>query len=118
MTEDKTKFSLPYLVKGKGKQDWYKALGNGWRIGVMITLTLLLLFGAMQVWSFFFPKTKSNVNKPTAFVLPMGRVENLDQRSIQISMEEKSWEAGVYVGSGQYDNKMLTFIGFKVSRKW
>lgn len=115
---DKSKFSLSYLIKGEGAKDWYKALGNGWRIGVIIILVLLLLFGVMQIWNFFFPKSTSNIHKPTAIALPLSRIEKIDQSSVQVALDEKAWEAGVSGGGLTYDNKVGMFAGGWVRRRW
>lgn len=111
-------FDLKYLIKGSGAEDWYKALGNGWRIVVIGILALLLIAGGMQVWNFFFPKKSGNINKPTAITLPFSRVGNIDQTSTQVLIEEKSWELGLGGAAITYDNKSGLVVGGWVKRKW
>ena len=53
MPIDKTKFNLGYLIKGEGAKDWYKALGNGWRLGFIIFVIALVGF---TIWKAFFEK--------------------------------------------------------------
>jgi predicted negative regulator of RcsB-dependent stress response len=53
MEIDKTKFNLGYLLKGDGKKDWFKALGNGWRLGVILFIIILVGF---TIWKAFFEK--------------------------------------------------------------
>lgn len=56
---DKSKFSLAYLIKGEGAKDWYKALGNGWRIAFIFGLALLLFLGVRSLM----PKPQKQVIK-------------------------------------------------------
>ncbi|MFA5299836.1 MAG: hypothetical protein WC389_16755 [Lutibacter sp.] len=119
MAEDnKTKFSLKYLIAGEGKKDWYKALGNGWRIAVIVILAILLFAGGMQVWNFFFPKKSGNVNNPHTVVLPFAKVDKVDQTSTQVLIEEKAWELSVGAGILNYDNKSGVAFGGVLKRKW
>lgn len=116
--ENPTKFNLKYLFAGEGAKDWWKALGNGWRIGVFILIAILLAAGGVQVWRFFFPVKSGNVNKPHAVVLPFAKVEKIDQTSTQVLLEEKAWEVALGGGVLTYDNKSGLFVGGSIKRKW
>lgn len=50
---DKSKFNLKYFFVGDGAKDWFKALGNGWRLLVIILCVLLIGF---TIWKAFFEK--------------------------------------------------------------
>jgi len=56
MTEDKRNFDLKYLLVGDGKKDWYKALGNGWRIAAILIVVILLVVGSISLWRSIFGK--------------------------------------------------------------
>lgn len=115
---DKTKFDLKYLFFGEGAKDWYKAIGNGWRIFVLSVFALLLIAGFLWVKNFLFPKPGQNINKPSVVALPGSKIEKVDQTSTQVLMEEKAWEAAVGGGVMTFDNKAGTFLGGWVKRKW
>ena len=111
---DKTKFSLNYLIAGEGIKDWYKALGNGWRIAVIVTLGAFLILGIRGC----FVKQPQNINKPHVIVTPFAKVEKIDQTSTQISMTEKTWEAGLGGGAITYDNKSGVGVWGWLKKKW
>jgi len=115
---DKSKFDLKYLLIGEGAKDWYKALGNGWRLALIGIVLILIIAGGITIKNFLFPKPSQNVNKPTAVALPFSKVDKIDQTSTQILMEEKSWEAGVGGGVITYDNKAGMAVGGWVKKKW
>ena len=112
------KFNLKYFLVGTGKESWFKALGNGWRIGVIIILIIVFLSGGLSLWRFFFPKPSSNINKPIAVALPFSKVEKIDQTSTQIMVTEKDWYAEVFGAGINYDNKSGIVVGGRVGRKW
>ena len=119
MAEDnKDQFNLKYLIAGNGKKDWYKALGNGWRIAAIGVVVILLVAGGMQVWNFFFPKKSGNVNNPHTVVLPFAKVDKIDQTSTQVLIEEKAWELAVGAAGITYDNKSGLLVGGWLKRKW
>lgn len=81
---DKPKgFDLKYLLVGEGAKDWYKALGNGWRILVLFLLGLVLVVGIVSIKNALFPKPGDNVHKPTFIALPGSTVGNVDLHSEQ-----------------------------------
>ena len=102
---DKTKFSLSYLLAGDGIKDWWKAWGTGWRLVVTILIVVLLLTGAVRVYSFIFPKAKQNVSQQRIIALPGSTIGAVDMKTIQVSVEEKTWEVGVGGGVLNYDSK-------------
>jgi hypothetical protein len=108
------KFDLTYLFTGEGIKDWYKALGAGWRIGVMCLLGFLLLSGIRGC----FTKVSPNVNKPHVIVTPFAKVEKIDQSNVQISMTEKNWELSLGMGVMRYDNKDGVIMGGTIKRKF
>jgi len=100
--------------------EWWKAISLGLKILFILLLILIVVFGAKNIWNFFFPGPAQNVNKPRVVALPFSTIEpgSIDQRSTQILMEEKTWEAGVGVGVLQYDNRAGSFVGGWVKKKW
>lgn len=98
------KFNLLYFFKGAGIEDWWKALGMFWRIIVVIFLIILMTSGIRTVIGWFI-KPQQNVNKPTVITTPFSHVDKIDQTSTQISMTEKTWEAGFGGGVIRYDDK-------------
>ena len=42
-------FNLGYFIKGAGAEDWFKALGNGWRITLILGIGLLLFLGVKSI---------------------------------------------------------------------
>ncbi len=111
------KFNLLYFFKGAGLEDWWKALGLGWRLLVIGVGVIVLLSGARTVVGWFI-KPQQNVNKPTVVVTPFARVDKIDQTSTQISMNEKSWELSLGMGVMRYDNKDGVIVGATIKRKF
>lgn len=64
------KFSLKYFLFGKGKESWFKTLGYGWRL-------LVILLVAYIVWRAFFMKTQT---QKTTFTGPVGKVNIIQER--------------------------------------
>lgn len=72
------KFDLGYFIKGNGKEDWFKALGNGWRIGIITLVAFLLILGISTIFKKNIQQTKigevkGNVNiiqKSSRFFIP------------------------------------------------
>ncbi|MFA5133078.1 MAG: hypothetical protein WC444_07165 [Candidatus Paceibacterota bacterium] len=111
-------FNLKYLFVGSGTEDWWKALGSLIRIIAMVSLAVLLVLGALNVWNFFFPKPSQNIHRPSTIVLPGAKVDKIDQSSIQVMVEEKTWELGVGAGGITYDGKSGLFLGGWIKKKW
>lgn len=107
-------FNLKYLFTGEGVKDWYKALGAGWRIAVMVALAFFLLTGIRGC----FTKISPNVNKPHVIVTPFAKVEKIDQSNVQVSVTEKNWEVSLGMGAIRYDNKDGVIIGGTIKRKF
>jgi len=53
MDTDKNKFNLKYLFVGEGKKDWFKAMGLGWRLAVIIGGLVLV---GIITWKLFYEK--------------------------------------------------------------
>lgn len=78
MTEiDKNKFSFKYLLFGEGKKDWYKALGNGWRLIVIGIIATVLVFGGLSLWDRFFPKKQQATSTTTVGTVEAGGVSTI-----------------------------------------
>jgi hypothetical protein len=119
MSEEKKSFDLKYLFTGDGIQDWWKALGYTWRIGVIVIIIVLFIAGGMAIWRFFNPAKSQNVNKPVAIAL--GKVEKgaIDQTSTQVMIEkEKAWEVGIGGGGIYYDEKTGVFGGGWIRKRF
>lgn len=101
-------------------EGWYKAFGIGWRLLLVIIVIIIIAAGAVTIKNFFFPKPAQNINQPSVVALPFSTIEAgaVDQRSTQILMEEKSWEAGVGGAAWTYDNKLGSMVGGWVKKKW
>jgi hypothetical protein len=77
------KFNLGYFFKGAGVEDWWKALGHGWRLLVIIALCFVVFKGIMT----FFPTQKqTQTNTITA---QAGSTVNIGQS--QSSVKARPW---------------------------
>lgn len=86
---------------------------------VLITIAgILLVVGGVSLWRFIFVPKDSQVHKPRAIVLPLGKIEKLDQSSQQILVEEKPWEVSLFGGVFRWDQKDGYGGGIKVTRKF
>ena len=101
-------------------EGWYKAFGIGWRLFLVVIVIVIIIAGGVTIKNFFFPKPSQNIHQPSVVALPFSTIEQgaIDQRSTQILMEEKSWEAGVGGGVVTYDNKAGTMLGGWIKKKW
>lgn len=104
-------FNLYKLLTGKdnpadtkgGAQDWYKALGIGWRQAFLLIAVVLLLAGAYTVYRFFFPKPLGNNSVQRAVVLPFAKVEKIDQHSDQTVVQPpRRFHIGGAVGGSKF----------------
>lgn len=86
-------------------------------IKTLISVGLIALF-AYMIWFTFFRKTPQNVSNQRVVVTPFAKVDKIDQSSIQVMVEEKTWEMGVGVGAVSYDNKSGAMAGVWVKKKW
>lgn len=108
------KFDLGYFIKGSGLEDWWKALGLGWRLIVFGVFIFFLISGIRGC----FVKEPKNVNKPHVVVTPFAKVEKIDQSNVQVSIDEKTWEVGIGAGALTFDNKNGGLIGGWVRRRF
>ncbi len=106
------KFNWKYFIFGNGKEDWYKALGNGARYTAFVVAVILILWGGVSLWRFFFPKAGDNVFKPTVIALPFSKIEKVELSNTQ-KMEQKRSRLHFSLGGGgiTYDSKLGTFVG-------
>ena len=111
------KFDLKYLFTGEGLKDWYKALGAGWRLVVIFVAIVTIVTGVRSVIGWFV-KPQQNINKPSVIITPFARVDKIDQTSTQISMNEKTWETGLFGGGVRWDNKDGVFFGCSIKKRW
>lgn len=116
MSEER--FDLKKWIAGDGVKDWWRATGDALRLVIIAVVAILLVVVCMNVYRFFFPKKNPNINKPTVITTPFSHIDKLDQSNVQVSIDEKPWEAGVGVGALQYDNKSGAFAGGWIRRKW
>jgi len=80
--------------------------------------TALILLAVYMVWFTFFRKVPQNVSNQKVVVTPFAKVDKIDQSSIQVMVEEKTWELGIGVGAVTYDNKSGAMAGVWVKKKW
>lgn len=73
---------------------------------------------ALTIWKAWFEKKPANVSNQRVVVTPFAKVEKIDQSSIQVMVEEKTWELGIGVGVLNYDNKNGAFAGVMIKKRW
>lgn len=120
-------FNLGYLIKGAGREDWYKALGLGTRFFLILVIVGLLVSGGMSVWRIFFPKPSQNISKSISINLP-GSTNTIDQSTTQqiINPKRKWWEPIPYVSvygevRGSYRDNSLHAepgVGIQAGVRW
>lgn len=104
--------------------DWKKFLASffeavPWMKNIRFILgTALIAVLVYMAWFTFFRKVPQNVSNQKVVVTPFAKVDKIDQSSIQVMVEEKTWSADVLVGAVNYDNKSGAFVGFKIGKKW
>ena len=86
-------------------------------IKTLVTIALILI-GVYSLWFTFFRKEKTQISSQRVITTPFSHVDKIDQSSVQVRIEEKTWEAGIGVGVVNYDNKSGAFAGIMVKKKW
>jgi hypothetical protein len=85
------KFDLKYFLMGAGKEDWFKAWGNGWRLLVTIVVAVLLVGGVIffisrgrQTQNTEIKEVKGDVNiiqKSSRFLIPFVEIYTMKERN-------------------------------------
>lgn len=111
MEEEKFSWTKLFDFSPKG---WWKIAG----LGIKVAVAIFVIYGAISLVNCIFPKKSGNINKPTTIILPLAKVEKIDQTSTQISIEEKTWELGMGGATITYDNKSGAIVGGWLKKKW
>lgn len=111
-------FDLKYLFVGAGLEDWYKAIGTGWRLIVVGMIIAAIIYTGMCLWVNTRPK--KNINQPVITVAS-GGTSNYTVVQATGKKERPWWIPSPFVevfGQKTSDRDMDTGIRFGGRWEW
>jgi hypothetical protein len=94
---DKSKFDLAYFFKGEGLKDWYKALGNGWRLAAII---IALVFVGVTIYRAYFTKNQTQTQKMIIYPFSFSTVTFSPQQEQKQEVKKRAWWMPIFFVEG------------------